>query len=341
MRALVLPAMALLIAAFSFGQAYAQESIELKNSDHTYVDSAGMTNIVGIVNNKGDVPLKITMGLNVAEGGRSTTLQELPYTSVIFPDKGAPFKFKLHERQTAVGKPYVLKAEKVDQPFYNTLVFNYTNMAVGEEKALVGTVKNSGPFEYRNLTVFASVHNKDMVDLDSVRSNVIPVLRPGEVATFEARPDPAVKADVYYYSCAGFDPNAPISTIPIGGDKFIAYGLESVAKVSSLRYDNSTDSIAFGITHYNPKGGPASLKFPQLSQNQTITVFMDGSPNNASIKMDGKTVYVNIFVPPGDHEVQVQGVRTVPEFPFAMLELAAVTAAVVAAARFKAAFKIS
>jgi hypothetical protein len=342
MRELVLPPMALLIVALSFSQAHAQESIELKNSDHTYVDSAGMTNIVGIVNNKGDVPLQITMALNVTDGsGKSTTLQEQPYAKVIFPDKGAPFKFKLSEGQAAAGKPYVLKAEKVDQPFYNTLVFNYTNMAVGEEKALVGTVKNVGPFEYRNLTVFASVHDENMTDLDSVRSNVIPVLRPGEVATFEARPDPAVKADVYYYSCAGFDPNAPISTIPIGGGKFLAYGLESVAKVSSLRYDNSTDSIAFGITHYNPKGGPASLKFPQLSQNQTITVLMDGSPNNASIKMDGKTVYVNIFVPPGDHEVQVQGVRTVPEFPVAILGLAAVTAAVIAVARFKAAFKIS
>jgi hypothetical protein len=341
MRALVLPAMALLITAFSFSQAHAQESIELKNSDHTYVDSAGMTNIVGIVNNKGDMPLQITTGLNITEGRKSMVLQEQPYTSVIFPYKGAPFKFKLHEGQTATGKPYVLKAEKVDQPFYNTLVFNYTNMAMGKEKALVGTVKNGGPFEYRNLTVFASVHDKDMVDLDSVRSNVIPVLRPGEVATFEARPDPAVKADVYYYSCAGFDPNEPISTLPVGGGKFIAYGLESVAKVSSLRYDNSTDSIAFGITHYNPKGGPALLKFPQLSQNQTITVLMDGSPNNAPVKMDGKTVYVNIFVPPGDHKVQVQGVRTVPEFPFAMLGLAAVTTAVVAAARLKAAFKIS
>lgn len=342
MRALVLPAMALLIFALSFSQAHAQESIELKNSDHTYVDSVGMTNIVGIVNNKGDVPLQITMGLNITNvGGKTATLQEQPYTNVIFPGKGAPFKFKLAEGQAAAGKPYILKAEKVDQSFFNTLVFNYTNMAVGKEKALVGTVKNAGPFEYRNLTVFASVHDKDMVDLDSVRSNVISVLRPGEVATFEARPDPAVKADVYYYSCAGFDPNEPVSTIPVGGGKFMAYSFESVAKVSSLRYDNSTDSMDFGITHYNPKGGPASLTFPQLSQNQTITVFMDGAPNNASIKMDGKTVYVNIFVPPGDHEVQVQGVRTVPEFPFALLGLAAVTAVAIAASKFKAAFKIS
>lgn len=341
MRALVLlPAMGLLLAAFA--PAYAQNAIELKNSDLTFVNSSGIVNIVGIVNNKGDLPLQITMGLDVTDkDGKPLTLQELPYGKVIFPGKGAPFKFKLSDGMQAKDKPYVLKAEKVQQVFYDALVFNYTNMAMGEGKELMGTVRNNGTFPFYNLTIYASAHREDMADIDSVKSNVISILRPGEQATFEVTPDPAIKDQVFYYSCAGFDPNEPIPTLTTGDGKFIAYQFQSVAKVSDLRYENATDSIAFGITHYNPKGGPASLKFPQLSQNQTIAVLMDGKPNAAPVKMDGKTVSIDLFVPPGNHDVRIQGVTTVPEFPFSLLALAAVTAIAIVIARSRAAFKIS
>lgn len=320
-----------------------KESIELKNSNYTYVDSGGMLNVVGIVNNKGLAPISVVLGLDVVdESGAKTTLREVPYGRVLFPDKGAPFKFKVAEGLKVDGGPYVLSSEQVDLPFYDTLVLNYTNMAVGEERVLTGTVKNTGPFAVHNITVFASVHDENTLNLDSVRSNVIPVLAPGEEAAFTASPDPAVKAQVYYYSCAGFDPNAPIATLPTADGGFIAYDMQAVAKVSNLRYDDAADSIAFGIKHYNPAGGPAKLRFPQLNQNQTVAVMMDGEAyGNALVSMDGKTVYVDMFIPPGDHDVQVQGIRTVPEFPFAALGLAATFGAVIAAARLKAAFKIS
>jgi hypothetical protein len=193
--------------------------------------------------------------------------------------------------------------------------------------------------EFRDVYVYASVHGEDMADIDSVKSNVIPVLRPGEEAEFVASPDPAVKSQVYYYSCAGLDPNAPIATISTGDGGFIPYTLQTVSKISSMRYDNSTDSITFGITPYNPAGGKAELWIPQLSQNQTVTVLLDGEPSDAQVRMDGKTVYVNMFVPPGQHQVHVQGVRTVPEFPLALVALAAVVSVAIFASRFKAAFK--
>jgi hypothetical protein len=31
--------------------------------------------------------------------------------------------------------------------------------------------------------------------------------------------------------------------------------------------------------------------------------------DNASVEMDGKTIHVDLFVPPGDHEIDIQGVR--------------------------------
>ncbi|MGI0021199.1 MAG: FxLYD domain-containing protein, partial [Nitrososphaera sp.] len=322
--------------------ASAEEPIELENSNYTFVDSEGFTNIVGVVNNRGHEPIGVTMALDVVDSaGANSALLAEPYGSVIFPGKGAPFKFRVQDDLTFKGKPYVLKVEQINLPFYDALVLNYTNMAVGEGKVLTGTVKNTGSFEVRNVAIYASVHNEGMVNLDSAISNVIPSLAPGQEAAFTAAPDPAVRTGVYYYSCAGFDLEAPITTLPTGDGKFIAYDLEALAKISSMRYDNSTDSIAFGIKHYNPAGGQAVLKFPQLYQNQTVAVIMDAEPyDGASIMMDGKTVHIDMFVPPGDHEVKVQGVRVMPEFPFAVLGLAAAISAMVVAAR-KAAFKIS
>jgi hypothetical protein len=53
-----------------------------------------------------------------------------------------------------------------------------------------------------------------------------------------------------------------------------------------------------------------SLKIPQLLQDQNIIVIMDDKVyEKAAIKMDGKTIFVDLFVPPGDHEMKIQGVR--------------------------------
>lgn len=337
MHVLALLGLAALVAlsAYPLSFSWAEDSVELINSDHTFVDSQGMTNVIGIVNNRGDMPVAVTMALDTTQG----TLYEGLYGSIIFPGEGAPFKFKLEPGVEAAGRPYLAKAEQVDVPLYETLVLDYDNMAVGEERILKGTVRNEGNMEFRNVYVYASVHGEDMADIDSVKSNVIPVLRPGEEAEFIASPDPAVKSQVYYYSCAGLDPNAPISTISTGDGGFIPYTMQTVSKISSLKYDNATDSITFGIMPYNPAGGKAELWIPQLSQNQTVAVMLDGEPSDAQVRMDGKTVYVDMFVPAGPHQVQVQGVRAVPEFPLALLALAAIVSVAIFASRFKAAFK--
>ncbi|MGB6671743.1 MAG: hypothetical protein WBE34_04850 [Candidatus Nitrosopolaris sp.] len=35
-------------------------------------------------------------------------------------------------------------------------------------------------------------------------------------------------------------------------------------------------SMMFGITHYNPAGGSMTLKVPQYSKSQAISIMMDG-----------------------------------------------------------------
>lgn len=113
-----------------------------------------------------------------------------------------------------------------------------------------------------------------------------------------------------YFSCAGLDFDQPISTLRVDDDEFIPYDLRAITKISTLEYVNSTDSISFGVKHYNPEGGDLSLKVPQLSENQTIFVKMDDKIyDKPSIRMDGKTIIIDLFIPPGDHEMNIQGIR--------------------------------
>jgi hypothetical protein len=306
--------------------------------ESSFVDSEGRLNVVGTVRNYADAPVQVTVGVETDDG---RTVKAPTYGRVIWPLTDAPFKIAL-DRGVNASDPFIMDVREAQAPNYNNmLVLNYGSMAVGEERAFVGTIKNTGPFEAYNVSVFAGVHSPDhKSQLETVRSNVIPVIKPGQEVEFKAVPDQAVVSDAFYYSCAGLDYDEPITTIKTGDGRFIAYNLNAVAQVTGMRYEDSTDSIAFGIRPYAPNGGPLTLQIPQLSQNQSVMVMLDGKLHEASVNGDGKTLSIDFFVPKGDHQVEVQGVRNMPEFPFVALALAAVTGVIIAAARLKAAFKI-
>jgi hypothetical protein len=318
--------------------AYAADDPVKIIAQSSFIDSENKLNVVGTIRNTGYAPVQVTMGLNVKDENGNHTVQQPTYGRIVWPLNDSPFKFVL-ESGTA-GEPFIMDVQEAKASSQLMLMLNYTSMAAGEDRAFVGTVKNTAPFDLHNVSIFASVRSDNWTQLDTIKSDVIPVLKPGEEQAFVAKPDPSVRSMTAYFSCAGVDFDAPITTINAGGGRVISYDLQTVAQISSLRYENATDSIAFGIRPYNPAGGPLSLKIPQFYQNQTLNVMMDGQLHDASIKGDGRTMYINFFVPKGDHEVEIQGVRNVPELPSAAIALAAVTAAAIAAVRFKAAFKV-
>jgi hypothetical protein len=344
-----MPAIALVvILSFSTSLAYSSSSSSYTAADNdsvkiiaqsSFVDSEGKLNIVGTVRNTGALPVQAIVGLEVQDENGIRIEQQPTYGRIIRPLNDSPFKFVI-DSGTA-GHPFIADFKEVEATHAtDMIILNYTSMAAGEENAFVGTVRNNAPFDIYNVSVFASARSENATQLDSVRSNVIPVLRASEEQPFIAITDAAVKSGVYYYSCAGLDFDAPITTVDAGGGKFIAYDLNAAAQVSAIRYENETDSIAFEIRPYSPTGGPISLMIPQASQDQTVTVMLDGKLHESSIRDDGKTIYIDFFVPQGEHQVQIQRVTSMPEMLSAMLGLAALSAGVLAAARLKAIFKI-
>ena len=311
MHILAVPALALVvILSFSTGAYSADDPVKII-AQSSFVDSEGRLNIVGTVRNTGILPVQAIVGLAMQDESGIRIEQQQTYGRIIWPLNDSPFKF-VTDSETA-GHPFIADVKEVEVTHVtDAIILNYTSMAAGEEKAFVGTVKNNAPFDIYNVSVFASARSENATQLDSVRSNVIPVLKASEEQSFIAFTDPAVKSRVYYYSCAGLDLDAPITTIDAGGGKLIAYDLNAAAQVSQIRYENETDSIAFGIRPYSPTGGPISLMIPQASQDQSVTVKLDGKLHEASIRPDGKTISIDFLVPQGEHQVQIQRVRNVP-----------------------------
>ena len=328
----------------SYGTSYAIENggqIVLKEFG-SFMDSNDRLNIVGVVDNNGDYPIgQVIVGLNLtaSSGGLSeglsdfgdtntddarsqantasasttiTTIMAPTFARVIYPGTGAPFKIVLEGSEVSmasIGQPFIYGFNQLNTTFYDILKLNYTNMAVGSERALVGTVENTSPFSVHNVRVYASAHDNNQTQIDSAISKNIPTIEPGQEIQFELIPNPSIKSDVIYYSCAGVELDAPITTLKTPDGGFVAYDLHALAKIIDLKYNSSSNSIVFGADHYNPDGGSITMKVPQMYDDQKISVLMDGKPaNTAEITADGKTIKIDIFIPPEEHKLQILGV---------------------------------
>jgi hypothetical protein len=311
MHIFAVSALALVVILSFSTDAYAADDPVKIIAQSSFVDSEGRLNIVGTLRNTGILPVQAMVGLEVQDESGIRIEQQPTYGRIIWPLNDSPFKFVI-DSGTA-GHPFIANIKEIEATHTtDMIILNYTSMAGGEERAFRGTVKNNAAFDIYNVSVFASARSENATQLDSVRSSVIPVLRAGEEQPFIAVSDAAVKPEVYYYSCAGLDLDAPITTINAGDGKFIPYDLEAPAQVSAIRYENETDSIAFEIRPYSPTGGPISLMIPQALQDQSVTVMLDGKLHESSIRDDGKTIYIDFFVPQGKHQVQIQRVTSMP-----------------------------
>jgi hypothetical protein len=296
----------------------------------SFYDNSGKLNIVGVIDNNGEFPVGATVGVNVTRSRDSestaladelispsnsfvSTATSPTYSRVIYPGTGAPFKIVVSpESIESVGQPFIYSIARKEKANYDVLVLNYSNMAVGSEGALIGTVRNSAPFPVYNATVFASVHDSYQAQIDSSTTEVISVLGPGQTVQFKLLPDKSLSSKAVYYSCAGVDLDAPISTLATPDGGFIPFDLQAIAKIINLKYDDQSRSIIFGVDHYNPEGGFITLKLPQIYDNQRLTVIMDGlAREDVKMTRDGKTIKMDIFVPPNEHQIQVKGVTHV------------------------------
>ena len=320
-----------MVISFPYANAVTENDTKVVEIDvkSPFRGNDGEIKLMGVVHNTGGIPLGVKLGVDVTtttttKDATETVVTEetVPYSRVLYPYSVSPFKFSIKstdpESQTTlteIGKPYVIDFEKLSTPNYDGLVIlNYTNIPNGENAALVGTVKNSGPFELRDVAVYASAHDQNRKQVDSVKSTMIKALEPGQEVAFTAIPDPSSKSQIMYYSCAGVVMNPQMSKLIISDKKVVRYDLEGPVAISDLKYDNASDSMLFGVKHYNPDGGPLTIKVAsdEYSGSQNpLSVILDGkdlSLDKTSMNDNGMILTMNIEIPPKEHEVHIRGI---------------------------------
>ena len=277
----------------------------------SFIDAMGIKNIVGTVENNNDVPIQTAIGLNAttSDGNMASPLVTEPYSKVIYPYTEVPFKFKISSSSDikSIGKPFVYHVRTVNIPHYDVIRLNYSNTP-RQNGSLIGSVKNIASFDVYDLTIYASAHNQNGAQIDSVRSHLIPVLRSGERVMFNVSPDLAVRSKVSFYSCFGVDLRTMNMKIKIGENRYITSNMTGLATISNIKADPSTGSILINIYNQYPVPGPLRLKILQIFSSPTIFVMMDGTLyRNAVTMMKGYT-YVDLNIPAGKHEVSVSGI---------------------------------
>ena len=308
------------LPSLAMATANSDDSIKMTKQE-SFIDANGKLNVIGVVDNNDKIPISVTVSLNTIDksSGMTRTLTDPTFGNIIYPYTGAPFKFIIDPNQQSVkGMAFISSVKQIPVPYYNVIKLDYSNMPAANRsnKALVGTVQNIGPFNLHDVSVYASAHNKNGIQIDSVKSNVINLLKPGQEARFIALPDFNTAPKIYFYSCAGVSlGNDPMNALDIGNGQSILYDINGVLRISDFKYNAANDSIMFQAKHYNPSGGPMSLKLVKNSGGgSNVIVMMDAKLYNnggASIKMmDPKTMHIDLFIPPGDHTLQIKGIRS-------------------------------
>lgn len=276
----------------------------------SYTDKAGNTYELGTVENKADVPIHVLLGLNTTSDLVKRTTVAEPYGKIIYPYKEAPFKFKVPSGSDieTTTKPYIYQLKTLRVPFYDALRLNYSSIPLSNG-TLIGSVKNIASFDIYNLSVYASAHNKTGAQIDSVISRLIPVLKAGGTAFFSVTPDPVLQSKVAVYSCFGVDFRTMNMRINIGENRYILSNMTGLATIDNIKADPSAGSIKIYMNNQYPVPGPLILRIPQLISASTVFVTMDGTLYKNAVTTSKGFTFVDLNVPQGKHEIDVNGIR--------------------------------
>jgi hypothetical protein len=88
------------------------------------------------------------------------SIMEPTLGNIIYSKTGSPFKFVLDRNWSEIDEPSISSLKYASVPYYNILRLDYSDMPVGKNMALVGTVKNMGTVDAEEVRIYASVHNK-------------------------------------------------------------------------------------------------------------------------------------------------------------------------------------
>jgi hypothetical protein len=310
---------------FATGATKAQAQVLQDNSDkgfyiqkyYNYKDSDKNTTIVGSVAASPNLtlasPVEVTLGLSVYNdfSKRYDIIKEHPFKKLIYDtNEPVPFKFTINPskyqiKSDSVPFIYDIKNAGMQSPKINTFTLKYDEAFLGPSKELYGTVKNTAPNTIKNLTLYAIVHGKNGVQVDSVKTK-IPIIKPQETVNFSFVPNKAVKNLVLVYSCVGgeLEDINSYQLIEIQPNKTLGYKFSGFMEINSINYDNKTGQFSIKVNNVYPISSSLSLQLKPEQQNPP-SIKIDGHVIDSKITNDNKITIVDLVIPQGEHEIYV------------------------------------
>lgn len=128
------------IFQFSYTSVYGSEDIKI-SSGTSFIDSNGKLNIIGVVTNYGVTSERVVVGLDIHNkiDDSNISLNDSTFSKIIYPGKESPFKFKISTDYDVLGKPHIIQIKKLNDPFYNVIIQNYSNFPVEDHQAVIFT----------------------------------------------------------------------------------------------------------------------------------------------------------------------------------------------------------
>jgi hypothetical protein len=263
-------------------------------------------------------PVEVTIGLNVYNNysKKHDIIKEQPFKNVIYNvDEPIPFKFKINPSKFYLNSssvPYIYSIKKASEQStkINTFTLKYNEAFLGPSKELYGTVTNTAPNAIKNLTLYAIVHGKNGSQIDSVKTT-IPFIKSQQTVKFSFVPNSIVKDLVSTYSCVGGnlqDINA-YQIIKLNSNKTIGYKFSGFMEIDSINYNNKTDQFRLNVNNIYPISAALSLQLTPLQKN-LISIKIDGNEYNSKIMNNKETSKIELLVPQGKHEINIQGINS-------------------------------
>lgn len=288
----------------------------------SYVDLNKNVVIIGSVakSDNQSLPIEVTLGVNAYNNlsKRFETITEHPFDNPLYKkDSSVPFKFVLNSSTYSLktdSVPFIYSLKSVKLPYikYNTFKLSYPVQPQGPLKQLLGNVTNDGLDTINNLTLYASVHDKKGAQIDSVRT-LIPTVKSHETVNFTFSPNPAIKDNVYYYSCVGGDlknlSTDQYENIHVTPSKTLGYKFTGLMEVNSVHYDKNTHQFDLKLNNMYPSLGSLSFKLIP-GQKSPVSVLMDGvASTSAIVKNDSNSTSLELSIPQGNHEILLSGIE--------------------------------
>jgi len=267
-----------LFSVFYPGLADAGMYGEVYIPDHEFVgfyDETGTYTVIAGIKNKEYFAIQPTITLSVFDGDKR--FEQTHTLAAIEPDKMLPLKLQFPEvtGTSPILEEALITYEETQNLYVGGYVI-YDSLEIQDDGSIIGKIRNGGESIFENFRIYALIKDKDDNILNISSSEIVHIMKPGEVFDFKMLASPHIADKVDYYSCFAFGDDAIMPLTVKKNDQEITFRYTANAWFKDAEF--SDDGSVLNMYSSNGFQLPVvgSFEFPTNSINEKYEVILDG-----------------------------------------------------------------